>query len=107
MDEDDMAIPGWEEKQTMMKSPLETKADLIKVAKRPASMSLGDLRTTTRLSIDTERKPVHKARRVFSDITQRGKVKAEVAAKVDTWRKRRERRRNEMCFAQFMQETMR
>lgn len=108
MDEDEMAVPGWEEKLTATKSPIERQGETWRPIRRPASISLVDLRASTRLSTETERKLVgrRKTRRVFSDITQRGKVKAEIAPKVNTWRKPRQRKRNEMGFAQFMQETM-
>jgi hypothetical protein len=104
-----MAVPGWEEKLTTTKSPIERQGETWRPIRRPASISLVDLRASTRLSTETERKLVgrRKTRRVFSDIMQRGKVKAEIAPKVDTWRKPRQRKRNEMGFAQFMQETMR
>lgn len=106
MDEDEMAVPGWEEKLTT-RSPIEGKTD--RPVRRPASISLMDLRASTRLSTETERKLMgrRKTRRVFSDITQRPKAKVEIGPKVNTWRKPRQRKRNSMGFAQFMQETMR
>lgn len=107
MDEDELAVPGWEEKQVARTQG--SKMELWRPGGRPASLSLMDLRASTRLSVETERKAVpegRKSRRVFSDFTQKGKVKVEIAPKVDTWRKPRPRRRNEMGFAQFLQETM-
>lgn len=107
MDEDELAVPGWEEKQVARTQRVKT--EMWRPGRRPASLSLLYLRASTRLSIETERKPVpggRKGRRVFSDFTHRGMVKAEIAPKVDTWRKPKPRRRNEMGFAQFLQETM-
>lgn len=108
LDEDELALPGWEEKQNTVRFLMDTKGEAWKPARRPNSLSLYDLHATTIPTLETEPKPISKTRqfsRLSGDFLQSRKTRITVLAKVNTWRKPRLRRKKAISFTQYMQDT--